>query len=158
MSQAEHRKKHSEIHSISEVFYFLRKARSQWTDLNLEILFLISLNILICLLQNVGIPGNYLVSQWLGYLTCITRGMGSIPGQEAKIPHATWYSQKSKSVEYRFPLMYKCCFSWKDNLSESFSFYRYFRKYYIFQKKKKFPYTDYMFYCLKSNKLKTVNT
>ena len=27
MSQAEHRKKHSEIHSISEVFYFLRKSQ-----------------------------------------------------------------------------------------------------------------------------------
>ena len=33
----------------------------------------------------------------------------------------------------------KSCFSWKDNLSESFSFYHYSRKYYIFKKKIYFP-------------------
>ena len=34
--------------------------------------------------------------QWLRLSTSSGRGMGSIPGQGTKIPHATWHSKKKK--------------------------------------------------------------
>ena len=34
--------------------------------------------------------------QWLRLSTSNGRGMGSIPGQGTKIPHATWHSKKKK--------------------------------------------------------------
>ena len=40
--------------------------------------------------------GNSLVVQWLGLRTFTAGGMGSMPGQGAKIPHATHGGQKKK--------------------------------------------------------------
>ena len=34
--------------------------------------------------------------QWLRFHASIAGGMGSIPGQGTKIPHATWHSQLKK--------------------------------------------------------------
>ena len=90
---------------------------------------------------------------------------------------------KKVSVEYRFPLMYKSCFSQyckvislqlikkekekKRVVSHEKTIYLNLSVFTIipesitFSKKKNiFPYTDYMFYLLKStsHKLKTVNT
>ena len=39
-----------------------------------------------------------MVVQWLG-LCFQCRGMGSIPGQETKIPHVAWHGQKRKKVK-----------------------------------------------------------
>ena len=41
-------------------------------------------------------PGTSLVVQWLRLHASIAGGMGSIPGQGAKIPHAVWHGQKQK--------------------------------------------------------------
>ena len=41
-------------------------------------------------------PGASLAVQCLRLSASTARGTGSIPGQGAKIPHATWRSQKSK--------------------------------------------------------------
>ena len=38
--------------------------------------------------------GNSLAIQWLGLRASTAGGMGSIPGQETKIPQATWRGQK----------------------------------------------------------------
>ena len=35
--------------------------------------------------------------QWLRLYTFNAEGMGSIPGQETKIPHAVWFSEKNCS-------------------------------------------------------------
>ena len=40
--------------------------------------------------------GTSLVVQWLRLHTSNAEGMGLIPGQGTKIPHATWCSQKKK--------------------------------------------------------------
>ena len=37
-----------------------------------------------------------LVAKWLGLCTSTSGGMGSIPGQRAKILHATWHGLKTK--------------------------------------------------------------
>ena len=42
--------------------------------------------------------GNSLVVQWLGLQALTARGMGSIPGQRTKIPHATWPKKKKKKI------------------------------------------------------------
>ena len=40
--------------------------------------------------------GTSLVVQWLRLLAPNAGGMGPIPGQGTKIPHATWHDQKKK--------------------------------------------------------------
>ena len=37
-----------------------------------------------------------MVVQWLRFHACIAGGVGSIPGQGTKIPHATGHSKKKK--------------------------------------------------------------
>ena len=39
--------------------------------------------------------------QWLRFHASIAGGMGSIPGQGTKIPHATWHSQLKKKKDER---------------------------------------------------------
>ena len=48
-----------------------------------------------------GTPGTSLAVQWLGLCASVAGGMGSIPGQGTKIPHATRYGQKKKKKEER---------------------------------------------------------
>ena len=43
-----------------------------------------------------GLFGNSPDVQWLGLCTSTAGGMGSIPGQGTKIPHATLCSQRKK--------------------------------------------------------------
>ena len=38
--------------------------------------------------------GTFLVVQWLRLHASTAEGLGSIPGQGTKIPHAVWYGQK----------------------------------------------------------------
>ena len=38
-----------------------------------------------------------MVVQWLRFHACIAGGVGSIPGQGTKIPHATGHSKKKKN-------------------------------------------------------------
>ena len=40
--------------------------------------------------------GTYLVIYWLRFHASTAGGMGSIPDQGTKIPHATWHGQKRK--------------------------------------------------------------
>ena len=40
--------------------------------------------------------GTSLAAQWLRFCDSTAEGVGSIPGQGTKIPHATWDSQKKK--------------------------------------------------------------
>ena len=40
--------------------------------------------------------GSSLVVQLLRFQTVSAEGVGSIPGQGTKIPHATWHGQKKK--------------------------------------------------------------
>ena len=42
---------------------------------------------------------NSLAIQWLGLHASTAEGMGSIPGQGTKIPHATQHDQKKKKKE-----------------------------------------------------------
>ena len=39
--------------------------------------------------------------QWLGLCASTAGGVGSIPGQETKIPHAVWHSQKQNKTKPR---------------------------------------------------------
>ena len=39
--------------------------------------------------------------QWLGLCASTAGGVGSIPGQETKIPHAVWHSQKQNKTNPR---------------------------------------------------------
>ena len=43
-----------------------------------------------------AMTGTSLAVQWLGLRSSTAGGMGSIPGQGAKIPQATWCNQKTK--------------------------------------------------------------
>ena len=45
--------------------------------------------------------GTSLAVQWLRLRASTARGMGSIPGQGTKIPHATWHGQKIKKKKKR---------------------------------------------------------
>ena len=49
--------------------------------------------------QNQRETGTSLVVQWLRLCTPSAGGMGSIPGQRTKIPHAMQHSQKKKKSE-----------------------------------------------------------
>ena len=40
--------------------------------------------------------GTFLVVQWLGLHASNARGIGSIPGQGTKIPHAIWHDQNNE--------------------------------------------------------------
>ena len=40
--------------------------------------------------------GNSLAVQWLGLHAFTAKNLGSVPGQETKIPYAAWCSQKEK--------------------------------------------------------------
>ena len=42
--------------------------------------------------------GTSLVVQWLGLHASNAGDMGSIPGWETKIPHATWHAKKKRKV------------------------------------------------------------
>ena len=44
-------------------------------------------------------PGTSLVIHWLRLHATNAGGMGSIPDQGSKIPHAVWYSQKKKTKQ-----------------------------------------------------------
>ena len=44
--------------------------------------------------------GNFVEVQWLGLCASPAGGVGSIPGQETKIPHAVWHSQKQNKQKY----------------------------------------------------------
>ena len=43
--------------------------------------------------------GISLVVQWLRLHASTAEGLGSIPGQGTKIPHAVWYGQKKKKMK-----------------------------------------------------------
>ena len=47
--------------------------------------------------------GTSLVVQWLRLLAPNAGGMGPIPGQGTKIPHATWHDQKKKKEKKTLP-------------------------------------------------------
>ena len=42
--------------------------------------------------------GTSLVVQWLGLHASNAGDMGSIPGWETKMPHATWHAKKKRKV------------------------------------------------------------
>ena len=44
--------------------------------------------------KNNDVLGTLLVAQWLRLQASTAGGMGSVPGQGIKIPHAAWWSQK----------------------------------------------------------------
>ena len=48
--------------------------------------------------------GNSLVVQWLGLCALTAEGLGSIPGQETKIPQAIQCSQKQNNIIYNSSL------------------------------------------------------
>ena len=60
--------------------------------------FLLSFSVNLKLLQkkSITVSGTSLAVQWLRLCTSSIGGIGSIPGQRTKIPHATWCSQKKK--------------------------------------------------------------
>ena len=43
-------------------------------------------------------PGDSMVVQCLGLCASATGGLGSIPGQGSKIPHATQWGKKKKEI------------------------------------------------------------
>ena len=45
----------------------------------------------------MGVTGTSLAVQWLRLYASNAGGVGSIPGQGTKIPHAMWPKDKSKS-------------------------------------------------------------
>ena len=47
----------------------------------------------------LGIMGNSLAVQWLGFCASTEGDTGLIPGQGTKIPQATRHSQKKKKLE-----------------------------------------------------------
>ena len=49
----------------------------------------------------------YLVVQWLRLGVSNARGMSSIPGEGAKIPHTTWHGQKNTNKLYN--VVYLVC-------------------------------------------------
>ena len=44
-----------------------------------------------------------LTVKWLRFCASKAEGMGSIPGEETKITHAPWYSQKTKQTNSPHP-------------------------------------------------------
>ena len=47
--------------------------------------------------RNPPYPGNSLAVQWSGLRAFTAVGLGSIPGQETKIPQASWCRKKKKN-------------------------------------------------------------
>ena len=46
------------------------------------------------------------VIEWLRLGACTTRGMGSIPGQGTKIPHATWCTHNKQTNQQTAKMWY----------------------------------------------------
>ena len=44
--------------------------------------------------------GTSVLFQWLRLRAPTAGGLGSIPGQGTKIPHAVWFGQKNKMIEH----------------------------------------------------------
>ena len=57
-----------------------------------------SVNLKLLQKKSITVSGTSLAVQWLKLCTSSVGGIGSIPGQRTKIPHATWCSQKKKSI------------------------------------------------------------